>query len=62
MRTLARKIKGFLLNERGGEMPEYAVVVGIIIVVGAAIFVLIGANINLIFAALNGVLGNALNP
>lgn len=59
MEALARKVKRFLVDERGGEMPEYAVVVGIIIVVGAAVFVFIGQHINDIFTALNAMLGNA---
>ncbi|MHC4620960.1 MAG: Flp family type IVb pilin [Planctomycetota bacterium] len=55
MKALSR----FFKDESGGEMPEYAVVVGIIIVVGAAVFVYIGGHINDIFTALNAMLGNA---
>ena len=52
-------IKRFLLDESGGEMPEYAVVVGLIIVVGAAIFLYIGQNLNTIFTFLNDLLTDA---
>ena len=52
-------MKRFLLDESGGEMPEYAVVVGLIIVVGASIFLLIGQNLDTIFTYLNELLGDA---
>jgi Flp pilus assembly pilin Flp len=55
-----KALRKFFKDERGGEMPEYAVVVGLIIVVGAAIFLTLGDQLNTIFTALSNMLQEAV--
>jgi pilus assembly protein Flp/PilA len=52
MKTIMR----FLRDEQGLELSEYAVMVGLIVVITVAIITLIGGNINRIFGLLNDAL------
>jgi Flp pilus assembly pilin Flp len=52
-------LQSFKKDESGATLVEYSVAVGIVIIVGAAIFATIGTNMNTIFTAVNGVLATA---
>ena len=46
-------VKRFLKDEQGLELSEYAVMVGLLLVVALAVILLVGGNINRIFGLLN---------
>ena len=48
-----RKLRKFWTDERGLELSEYAVMVGLLLVVALAIILMVGGNINRIFTILN---------
>jgi len=38
MRNITYKIKTFLINQQGGETAEWAVIVGILVAIGVAVY------------------------
>jgi Flp pilus assembly pilin Flp len=52
-------MKKFCKNEEGAALVEYAVLLGIILAVGVAIFGSIGTSANTIFTNLNVLMGSA---
>jgi Flp pilus assembly pilin Flp len=59
MRKFLNKMKKFCKNEEGAALVEYAVLLGIILAVGVAIFGSIGTSANTIFTNLNVLMGSA---
>jgi pilus assembly protein Flp/PilA len=59
MNKLVTGVKRFLREEEGTEVVEWALVAGLIIVVGATLFLLMGGHVQDIFEALEGMLSSA---
>ena len=57
---MLNKIKQFFSNEKGAETLEYAVIAGIIVIIGVAAYNTGGINgiINSMFGAVNTAVGN----
>ena len=53
MMSLLSQVMQFVRDEEGSELVEWALVAGLIIVVGATAFIAIGGNVDSIFEALN---------
>jgi Flp pilus assembly pilin Flp len=47
-------VRRFFRDERGLELSEYAVMVGLVILLAVAVILAIGTNLNRIFTLLNG--------
>ena len=59
MKKMYEAISAFIREEEGTELVEWALVAGLIIVVGAGIMTVIGSDVGTIFRALSGVTGDA---
>jgi Flp pilus assembly pilin Flp len=57
---MLNQIKKFMLDESGLETVEWAIVGGVIVAVGAAVFALIGSDVSQILDILNTETSNAL--
>lgn len=53
MKRLARYAIGFLFDENGGEVLEYALIVGLIIVAAIAAITSVGAKVHAKWTSLN---------
>ena len=62
MRKLLNTMRRFGRNEEGAALVEYAVLLGIILAVGIAVFASIGSNANAIFTSLSTLMNSAANP
>ena len=49
MRKVSRAIRTFIRNEEGTEMVEWGLIAGLVIVLAAGVFNLIGGDLNTIF-------------
>jgi pilus assembly protein Flp/PilA len=54
MSKIVNAIVNFIRAEEGTEMVEWGLIAGLIIVIAAAIFAAIGADLNTIFTAVQG--------
>lgn len=60
MREMLRnELKRFLREEEGTEVVEWALVAGLIVAVGAGVFVLVGGDLDTIFTVLQNLTGEA---
>jgi pilus assembly protein Flp/PilA len=55
-------VKRFFKDEQGLELSEYAVMVGLLLVIALAVILLVGNNINRIFGLLNTQLDTVTGP
>jgi Flp pilus assembly pilin Flp len=62
MRKFLNNMQKFGKNEEGAALVEYAVLLGIILAVGIAVFGSIGSNANAIFTSLSTLMQSAANP
>jgi pilus assembly protein Flp/PilA len=62
MRKFLNMVQNFVKNEEGAALVEYAVLLGIILAVGVAVFGSIGSNANGIFTSLSTLMDTAANP
>jgi pilus assembly protein Flp/PilA len=62
MRKFLNMVQNFVKNEEGAALVEYAVLLGIILAVGVAVFSSIGSNANGIFTSLSTLMDTAANP
>jgi Flp pilus assembly pilin Flp len=62
MRKFLNMVQNFVKNEEGAALVEYAVLLGIILAVGVAVFSSIGSNANCIFTSLSTLMDTAANP
>jgi Flp pilus assembly pilin Flp len=59
---MLNQIKKFMLDESGLETVEWAIVGGVVVAVGAALFLLIGTDVNRGITALQGATANIPAP
>ncbi len=57
MKQLVSKMKGFLVEEEGATMVEYAIMVALIAIVSIAIIKLLGVTVSSVFDKVNTSMG-----
>jgi Flp pilus assembly pilin Flp len=59
---MLNQIKKFMLDESGLETVEWAIVGGVIVAVGAVLFITIGGNVKTVLTLLDGQVALAATP